>query len=435
MDLPNALTWLDSHLNRELVPGATQSGKGLSLQAMERLCHILGDPQDTYGVIHVTGTNGKGSVVEMVSGLLDVSGLTVGTYTSPHVHHINERIRRNGEPIDDESLAEVLGEIRAAAQLVDEPLSWFEIVTAAALSWFATSPVDVAVVEVGMLGLFDATNVVDASVAVVTNVGFDHTDGNGDWERDVASEKAGIVPAGSTLVLGDVTPRLRPVFTDRKPARLWALGSDISQTNRRQAVGGQVVDIDTPVATHDAVFIAAHGHHQATNAALAIGATEAFFDRPLDDDVISETFGALELPGRLTVAQHQPLVVIDGAHNPPAGASLARTLTEDFSVDGRRLLVFGMLADRDPAAFLGAVEPIRFDAVIVCTPPTPRGFPANSLASIVAAAGLPVEVVPDPSQAVTSAVAAAGEDGLVVITGSLYLVDIATNSLGGASGT
>lgn len=435
MDLPDALAWLDAHLNRELVGGVAQSGGGLSLAAMGRLCHILGDPQDAYGVIHVTGTNGKGSVVEMVSGLLGASGLTVGTYTSPHLQRINERIRRNGEPIDDQSLAEVLSEIRAVEQLVDEPLSWFEIITAAALSWFATSPVDVAVVEVGMLGMFDATNVVNATVAVVTNVGFDHTDGHGDWERDVATEKAGIVPAGSTLVLGEVASRLGPVFTDRQPARLWALGSDISQTNRRQAVGGQVVDIATPVATHDAVFVAAHGHHQATNAALAIGATEAFFDRPLDDDVIAETFGALALPGRMTVAQHQPLVVIDGAHNPPAAASLARTLTEDFSVDGRRLLVLGMLTDRDPAAFLAALEPIRFDAVIACTPPTPRGLAATGLAAAVTAAGLPVEVVPDPPKAIAAAVAAAGQDGLVVITGSLYLVDTATNSLGGASGT
>ena len=402
---------------------------------MRQLCHVLGDPQTAFPVVHVTGTNGKGSVVAMVAGLLAAQGLTVGTYTSPHLVTVNERIRRNGEPISDEQLAQVLAEVAAVEPLVAQSLSWFELLTAAALSWFATSAVDVAVVEVGMLGRWDATNVVDGTVAVVTNVGFDHTDGRGDWEMLVASEKAGIVRPGATLVLGETNPRLRPVFESEGPSVLWTRGDEVVATDHRQAVGGQVVDITTPYGTHNDIFVRAHGAHQADNAALAVAATEALFERGLADDVVAEALGSLELPGRLTITGRHPLVVVDGAHNPPAAQALSEALIEGFAVDGRRVLVLGMLTERDPRAFLRALDPLRVDAVVTCTVESARAWSAGELAAVVGLQGVAAEAVDDPQAAVERAVDIAGDDGLVVVTGSLYLVGACVDSLRRSPGT
>jgi len=434
--LPDALAWLDAHQNRELVPGGTTAGgDGLSLAAVASLCALLGDPQRAYPVVHVTGTNGKGSVAAMVSGLLAAHGLTVGTYASPHLRRVNERITCNGEPISDDALADALADIAERENLVGHALSWFEIVTAAALSWFATIAVDVAVVEVGMLGRHDATNVVDAAVAVVTNVGFDHTDGIGDWRVSVASEKAGIVGSDTVLVLGETDPRLRPVFAAEGPSDLWVAGEDFAADAVRPAVGGQVADLRTPAARYDDVFIAAHGHHQADNAAQAVAATEAFFARPPDPALVAEVLGGLVLPGRFEVLGHQPLIVLDGAHNPPAAEALVATLASGFHTTGRRVLVLGMLADRDPGAFLDALDPARVDAVVTCTVPSPRAATATDLAAVVRRRGLAVEAVDDPVEAVRRAVDVVGEDDLVLVTGSLYLVGALTKSLPSPSGT
>jgi dihydrofolate synthase / folylpolyglutamate synthase len=424
LQLPDALAWLDRHLDRETLPSIAAGDTGeLSLESMRHLCRLLGDPQTAYPVVHVTGTNGKGSVTAMVSALFAASGLSVGTYTSPHLGVVNERLSRNGEPIDDASLAEVLGELAAVETLLDRPPSWFELLTAAALSWFATVAVDVAVVEVGLLGRFDATNVVDAEVSVVTNIGFDHTDGVGDWRVAVASEKAGIIREGGLLVLGETDPALRPVFAAEQPRAMWVAGEDFGATAERHAVGGRVLDFHTPLGRHDDVFVAAHGSHQSDNAAMAVAAVEGFFDRALDESVVAEALGTVSLPGRFEVLGRQPLVVVDGAHNPPAATAVARTLVDEFQVSGRRVLVLGMLAGRDPKAFLNALSAGSFDAVVTCTPPSPRALPASELASVVRSVlDLPVEAVDEPVDAVRRAVDVSEDDDLVLVTGSLYVV-------------
>lgn len=435
MRLPDALAWLDTHTNRELVSGGTAGGSdGLSLEAMSALCTLLGDPQQAYPVIHVTGTNGKGSVSAMVTALLMAHGLRVGTYTSPHLHRVNERLACNGVAIGDEELAEVLTEVAAREQLIEGPLSWFELITAAALSWFATTAVDVAVVEVGMLGRHDATNVVDAAVAVITNIGRDHTDGRGDWQVAVASEKAGIIGPASTLVLGERDPRLRPVFAAEGPASMLVIDEDFGATAVRPAVGGLMTDLRTPQAAYSDVFIAAHGHHQADNASVAVAATEAFFGRPSDPEVLAEAFGSVGLPGRFQVLGHQPLVILDGAHNPPAAAAVAEALQTSFHTTGRRILVLGMLADRDPSAFFDALEPAGVDAVVTCTVPSPRAASAAELATALRRRGLAVEAVEDPTEAVRRAVDVAGDDDLVLVTGSLYLVGAVMESPEGSWG-
>lgn len=301
MDLTSALAWLDSHINHEVATGAgiaAGSIDGLTLESMGRMCAAMGDPQLAYPTLHVTGTNGKGTVVAMIESLLATSGLTVGSTTSPHISEINERIRRNGEPISDLDLAEILTELSDLEMVVGERLSWFELVCAAAFGWFATESVDVAVVEVGLLGRFDATNVVTSTVSVITNIGRDHTDGEQDWERRVAWEKAGIVKSGTDVVLGPMDDSLVDLVRAEQPARIFRVGHEIQLTGVRRALGGHVVDVVTPWASHTDVFVPLHGAGQVDNAAMAIAAVEAFFDRPMEPDIVRLALASTLAPAR-----------------------------------------------------------------------------------------------------------------------------------------
>ncbi len=212
---------MGQHVNLEASPAVAGHVEGLKLDAMRNLCDVLGDPQHAQAAIHITGTNGKGSVARLVTALLGVHDLTVGTFTSPDLESINERITRNGEPISDDQLAAVLTDLAALEPLLDHRPSRFELLVGAALRWFSDEAVQAAVVEVGLLGRWDATNVVDGAVAVLTNVGLDHTDGQGDWRRRIAEEKAGIVKPGSTFVLGETDPELADVFAATPAALTW----------------------------------------------------------------------------------------------------------------------------------------------------------------------------------------------------------------------
>jgi dihydrofolate synthase/folylpolyglutamate synthase len=391
---------------------------------------VLGEPQRDYPVIHVTGTNGKGSTVRMAAALLAAHQLSVGTYTSPHLEHVTERIARNLEPIDPEELAGVLGELKALEdqRFFAGPPSYFELLTAAAFAWFSEVAVDVAVVEVGLLGRYDATNVVDARVAVVTNVGKDHTDGVGDWRRRVAAEKAGIVKPGSHLVLGEAAPELRPVFEAEGPADLWVRDEDFGVVTDRLALGGHVVDLRTPFGVLEEVFLPVHGAHQADNAAAAVAAVEAFFGRALAPEVVAEAFGGLRLPGRFEVLHRAPLLVLDGAHNPDGARAVARTLADEFDVAGTRRWVLGPLAGRDVGELLDAFGVRPGDHVVATTAPSPRGVPAGEVAAAAEARGATAEAIGDVEKAVAVAwrdAEAAGEGDLVLVTGSLNLVGAA----------
>lgn len=423
-DLAAGLSWLDAHLDHESssVGIAAGSVAGLSLAAMEELAALLGDPQHAVPVVHVTGTNGKGSVAAMVGSLLQAHGLSVGAYTSPHLERINERITRDGEPIGDDDLAEVLAGLAAVEPLLSARPTWFELLTAAAFRWFAEAPVDVAVVEVGLLGRFDATNVVDARVAVVTGIGGDHTDFRPGWEQLVAGEKAGIITPRSTAVLGRMDHTLRSVFAAEGPERLWAEDVDFEVLSDLPAVGGRVVEVSGVHARYDELFVPLHGGHQGHNAAVAVAAVEAFFDRPLQPDLVREGLAATQLRGRAEVVSHHPLVLVDVAHNPDALRALAATVEEDFATVGSRLVVLGMLAGRDPDAAVAAVAGLRPDLVVCTTAETgPRGLPAADLGAACDRAGLTHEVVADPVEAVLRARSLALEEDLVVVAGSTRL--------------
>jgi len=420
MRYQEALDHLDSLIDHEVLPRAGAI-EGLSLAPMQRLMAAMGDPQSCYPVLHVTGTNGKGSTVAMAESLLGAMGLRVGSYTSPHLLRVNERIRIAGTAIGDEAFAEEIETVaRVAASGLDPPPTWFETLTAAALSAFAGEGVDVAVVEVGMLGRYDATNVVNGQIAVITNIGLDHSLGRPGWQREIAGEKAGIIEAGSTLILGEDNPDLSDLFAAQKPARTLVCGTDFGLGSDQLAVGGRLVCMRTPRARHEDVFVAAHGRHQGRNALTAALAVEEFFDSALPRDVIDEAFAAVELPGRLEVIARSPLVLLDSAHNVPAAAAVAAAL-DDFG-EGRRFLIVGMQDGRDPTALFEALEAPRHHLILTVRAPTPRGLPAEDMARAAEAAGGYAEPIHDVESALDRALAEASEGDVIVVTGSNSVV-------------
>ena len=439
MDIGAARGWLDAHVNLEstgLPAGADRRATAPTLDRIEALVDLLGSPQESYAEIHLTGTNGKTSVARMTSALLEASGLSVGTYTSPHLEEVNERIVWTGEPVDDATLAQLLSRIADIEEHLPARPSYFEILTAAALEWFSDVAVDVAVVEVGVGGTWDATNVVDGRVAVVTNVSVDHVEYLGPTREQIATDKAGIVKPGSTLVLGETDPALVPRFLDRGAAAVVTRDEDFGVTANRPAHGGRVVDVFTPDARYDGVYLPLHGAHQADNAAAALTAAECFLGRLVSEQVVSDAFAAVRSPGRLEVVGHQPLVLLDGAHNVAGAHALRAALAEEFP-ESERTLVIGLLREKEPHEMLEALEPKHVARLLCCRPPSPRALdPAE-----VAAAGADLGIDPDRIEtydtvddAVSRARAVTGDDAQIVVTGSLYTVGAARHALvhGGA---
>lgn len=427
MDYRESLRFLDGHINHEATAGAIH---GLSLDAMRQLVAVFGDPQHAFPVIHLTGTNGKGSTARMITALLVEHGLSVGSYTSPHLEKVNERLAWNSEPISDDDLAAVITGVARLTPLSGVEPSYFELLTVAAFVWFAEIAVDVAVIEVGLLGRYDATNVADADVAVVTNIGQDHTDGLGDWRQRIAAEKAGIVKPESLLVLGETDPQLQATFLAEGPRAAWRRGDDFDVVEDLPAVGGRVVSVRTPHGTLDELFVPLHGRHQADNVALAVAAVEGFFDRPLDLEIARAALAGVTVPGRFEVMSRAPLVLLDGAHNPQGAMAAADTLATEFDVPGRRVLVLGLLRGRDPLAMLEAFDARRADVLIACTPPSPRALPAEELAAVARMMPVLTEVVADPATAVQRALSVSTDDDVILVAGSLYLVGAARTALG-----
>ena len=426
MTLTDGLAWLDQHVNLEATAGKVE---GLSLEHMRRLAQLLGDPQEAYPVIHLTGTNGKGSTARLATALLVEAGLTVGTYTSPHLQRINERIARNGEPIDDDELAGLFEDLQRVEPSTGAVNSYFELLTAAALKWFADIAVDVAVVEVGLLGRYDATNVCDGIVTVVTNVGHDHTDGVGDWRRRIADEKSGIVKPDSTLVLGETDPDLLPIFYRAGAREVWEREREFDCEANELAVGGRLLELRTPSARYEEVFLSLHGSHQGDNAAVALAAAEAFFEAPFADDIVRDAFGSVTIPGRFEIVGREPLIVIDGAHNPDGAAVAAATLHDDFQHDGDTILVVAMLGPKDPRAVLEALGAEDAAVVIASTAPSPRAVPPEEIAKAAEELGTNAIVESTIEGAVQRAKRLAGPTDAVLVTGSLWFIGAARSLL------
>ena len=425
MELTAALEYLQAHVNLEATAGRIE---GLSLDRIRSMLAALGEPQRDVPVIHVTGTNGKGSTVRMAAALLQSVGLSVGTYTSPHLERLNERLSWDGRLVDDDVLAGLVSDIARVEPILDPdlgPPSYFEILTASAFKWFADLAVDVAVVEVGLLGRFDATNAADGQVAVITNVALDHTDGGPGWRSAVAEEKAGIVKPGALLVLGETDPELGPVFAASGAGEVWQRDADFGCTDNRLALGGRLIDVRTPGTSYDQLFLSLHGAHQGDNAATALAAAEGFLGRPLEHDLVAEALAGVTVPGRFEVVGRTPLVVLDGAHNPHGAASLAATLAEGFASTGRRHVVIGLLEGRDPIEMLRALDLGPDDDIVACTAPSPRAQPATALVVAAQALGLNARRIETVEAALADVLDDAQGDEVVAVVGSLYVVGAA----------
>jgi dihydrofolate synthase / folylpolyglutamate synthase len=396
-------------------------------ERIEALLDAMGSPHLTYPVIHVTGTNGKGSTTQMISRLLMAQGLTVGTYTSPHLERVNERITRNCEPIDDQEFADQMAAIADIEALVGVQPSYFETVTAAAFRWFADVAVDVVVLEVGLLGRWDATNVCQSQVAIVTNIGIDHTEFAGPTKTHIAIEKAGIIKPGCALLIGETDPNMVAVFEGEASsvgaASVFRRGEEFDVLENTLALGGRMVDLRTPTSVYPDVMVPLHGRHQGDNACVALTAVETFFAAPLSVEAVTEGFAEVRMPGRFEVLGHQPLVIVDCAHNEAGADVCADVFFDDFDPAGRRVLVVGVLNSREPAAMLSALRADEFDVVITCTPPTGRALDGSEVTAAAVRLGC-AEVLQYATveQACDAALALAGDDDAVLIAGSLYVV-------------
>ncbi|MFD1826281.1 bifunctional folylpolyglutamate synthase/dihydrofolate synthase [Mumia zhuanghuii] len=359
-----------------------------SLERIRALCRLMGDPQNAYPVIQLTGTNGKTSTARMIDALLRELAVRTGRFTSPHLVSMTERVSIDGKPLSEELFVEAYADVAAYAQVVDDsqpiPLSYFEMMVGLAYAAFADAPVDVAVVEVGMGGAWDATNVVDAAVAVLTPIDVDHTRYLGETPGDIAIEKAGIIKAGAqvvTAVQPDDAAAAIAARVSEVGATLHREGIDFGVVGRTPAMGGQLLALQGLGATYAEVFLPLFGAHQAHNAAYALAAFEAFTGgRELDAEIVRAAFATVTSPGRLEVVRRSPTVVLDAAHNPAGARATAEALQEAFAFTPL-IGVVGVMADKDVDEILLAFEPVM--AEIVCTQnATDRAMPAAELADI-----------------------------------------------------
>lgn len=409
------------------------------LSRIEELLDALGNPQRTYPSIHLTGTNGKTSTARMIDGLLRAHGLRTGRYTSPHLETVRERISIDGEIVDEERFVATYREVAPIAEMLDarrdETLTYFDLTTAMAFAAFADAPVNAGVVEVGLGGAEDSTNVLHAGVCVITPIGLDHTEWLGDTITDVAHAKAGIVHRGATVIAAAQEEEAARAVLQRcgeVGATVAREGAEFGVLRRAVAVGGQVLTLQGLGGEYDEVFVPLHGAHQAQNAAVALAATEALLGTEggeLNADRVREGFAEVSTPGRLERVRSAPTILVDAAHNPHGMAATAAALGEEFAFR-RLVVVLGVLADKDLAGLLEQLEPVC-DAVVASQNSSVRTMPAKRLGAAAAEVfgEERVHVVPALPDAVEAAVALA-EEGLdtglggvgVLITGSVFTV-------------
>jgi dihydrofolate synthase/folylpolyglutamate synthase len=433
-------TWDDLHqVEAELNTRWPETKIEPSLTRIAALVDLLGDPHKSYPVLHVAGTNGKTSVARMIDALLSRIGLRVGRFTSPHLQVVTERIAIDAVPIAPERYVEIYRDIEPYVAMLDRgaevQLSKFEVLTGMAFAAFADAPVDAAVLEVGLGGTWDATNVADARVAAVGPIGVDHVEYLGSDLAGIAREKAGIIKPGSIALLAEQTPEVAKVLLERcaeVDATVARAGLEFGVLRRDVAVGGQQLKLQGLGGAYDEIFLPLHGAHQAANAALALAAVEAFFgagaQRALDSEAIREGFASVVVPGRLERVRSSPSVFVDAAHNPHGARALAAALEDDFGF--RNLVgVVATMGDKDVQGILAALEPVLHE-VVITTNSSERAMDPNELGEVaVEVFGVDrVTVQPRLDDAVETAIRLSEEDigpnepmsGVgVVVTGSV----------------
>jgi len=398
------------------------------LHATRKAVEYLGNPQQMYSVVHITGTNGKTSTARMIEALCRAHGLRTGLMTSPHLRFVNERIMIDGKPIGDEQFVENWRDVEPYIQLVDSelvaagevPLTYFETLTVLTLAAFADAPVDVAVLEVGMGGEWDSTNVADADVAVFTPIGIDHAEFLGDTVAAIARTKAGIIKPGSLVVTAAQEPDALAEIVraaEKFGNELFVEGDAFELLSNLSAVGGQVMQIRGRASAYRDVPVTLHGTHQAHNAALAINGT-----RPIPDEILSVALGNVTSPGRLQYLAAAPPIIVDAAHNPHGARSLAAAIVDVLPFE-KVWIVLGVLEDKDVRGIVDALEPVV--AGFVCTQSgSDRAIEAGALATIVSSlvAQERVHAEPTLASAIETAKSLCGPADAIMVTGSITLV-------------
>ncbi|HSG78935.1 MAG TPA: folylpolyglutamate synthase/dihydrofolate synthase family protein [Acidimicrobiia bacterium] len=428
-DHDGALAYLDAHIGRGVKPG---------LDRIRGLLDVLAGPQDGYPVIHVAGTNGKTSTSRLTAAILRAHGLTTGLFTSPHLERVEERYEVSGEIMTADQFVEAVAGLEPFVTFLEErsgdPITYFELTTALAFTWFSERTVDVAVIETGLGGRLDATNVVDAEVAVVTTIGLEHQEYLGDTIAEIAGEKLAILGNDRTLVTGVLPEEAMAVAARRVEetgSRWLQVDRDVRATEVTQAFGGWVVDIAGAEGDYDEVNLGVHGRHQVDNLLTAVAAIEGLFGRSLDLGALREAAATVRLPGRMELVHRDPPLMLDGAHNPHGAETLGGALAREFPSTSWEVVI-GVMADKDVVNVLeglrGRVTSIRATAARE----SERAMPPDRLAALAAEVlGVPATAHPSVAEALK---VARGSGGPVLVTGSLYLVGEARSALDLRSG-
>jgi dihydrofolate synthase/folylpolyglutamate synthase len=428
MDYTESIAYLDRHIRLGGKPG---------LDRMRELLDFMGRPDDGYPIIHVAGTNGKTSTSRLAALLLVAHGLTTGTYTSPHLQRIEERLAINSRYATAEEFALAVSDVAAFADLREErggePNTYFELTTASAFAFFSDQAVNAAVLEVGLGGRLDATNVVDAEVCVVTSIGVDHTEYLGEDLASIAGEKVAIAGPNSIMVTGPLPEEAMEVAVGRVRdvgIHHRRYGLDYSIGDAERGVGGWLATINGAEETYEDVFLPLHGRHQLTNLAMAVAATEAFVGDKLDAEAVRDAAAAATIPGRMEPLDTSPLVMVDGAHNADGVTTVVESLQEEFPTK-KWHLVLGVMGDKNVELMVERLAPL-LAGIVTTSVDDPRAVEAADLAERVAKiAEVPVLTGETVEYALDMARAEAGPDGSVLVTGSIYLVGEIRDILGG----
>ena len=433
MSYENAVAYLDA-LGVDAMKDVTPT-----LDRVRALCDALNNPEASVPAIHVTGTNGKSSVARIATGVLGAVGLSVGTFTSPHLQDVRERIALNGDPISEEDFGAVFDLIHPYIELVEgrlgEKLTYFELLTGMFYLWAADQPVDAVVVEVGLGGRWDATNVTEAPVAAITNIGLDHTEFMGSDRRGIAAEKSGIIKQEAIVVTGERDPELLAIIGDAAAAadsQMLVADRDFGVIENNVALGGRYLTMQTTAREYDGLFLPLHGSHQGINAAVALQSVISFLPlQEISDDVANEGFASVRAPGRIETVpvEGKAPVVLDVAHNPDGTSALVGALVETFAFE-RIVYVLGVLKNKDHRGIL--LELSRIPSMLVLTEPSVgRALPVAELADAADELGIENQIGGAVPDATATALEIATPSDLVCITGSHYVVGEARTYLNG----
>jgi len=440
MDYQQAIDYLASYTDYEVVPRLAHNAANYDLRRVEELLSRLGNPHLRARSVHIAGTNGKGSVAAMIASVLTTAGYTTGLYTSPHLHTWRERIRVNEELISEAELAALVEELKPEAEAVNREatygrLTTFELLTTLAFAHFAAKGADFQVLEVGMGGKFDATNVINPEISVITSISFDHTEVLGNTLAEITAEKAGIIKPGNMVVTSpqpDEAVRVIEEICLSREAQLIKVGSDVTwqslgfndNQQRLRVVGSLgIYELSIPLL----------GWHQLVNAATAVAALEVLAGKGfnLSQRSIANGLARVSWPGRLQVLSNHPLIVVDGAHNPDAARRLRESLEQYFDFD-RAILIIGASDDKDIAGVVSELAPV-FDKVIATRSHHPRPMATAAIVAEFTKHGVETQVVDNVPSALTEASALAGDRDLICIAGSLFVVAEAIEQVSGGS--